>query len=45
VCPVGIKITDNSIIPLKERVADEYYDPAKWLMRKIRGNGNSRNGG
>ncbi|CAA9415576.1 MAG: hypothetical protein AVDCRST_MAG01-01-1901, partial [uncultured Rubrobacteraceae bacterium] len=20
-----------------ERVADEYYDPAKWLMRKIRG--------
>ncbi len=42
VCPVGIKITDNSIIPLKERVADEYYDPAKWLMRKIRGNG-SRN--
>ncbi len=39
VCPAGIKITDNSIIPLKERVADEYYDPAKWLMRKIRGNG------
>jgi succinate dehydrogenase / fumarate reductase iron-sulfur subunit len=47
VCPVGIHITDNSIIPLKERVADEYYDPAKWLMRKIRGtrrNG-STNGG
>jgi succinate dehydrogenase / fumarate reductase iron-sulfur subunit len=42
VCPVGIKITDNSIIPLKERVAAEYYDPAKWLMRKIRGR---RNGG
>jgi succinate dehydrogenase / fumarate reductase, iron-sulfur subunit len=40
VCPVGIKITDNSIIPLKERIADEYYDPAKWLMRKIRGNRN-----
>jgi succinate dehydrogenase / fumarate reductase iron-sulfur subunit len=37
VCPVDIHITDNSIIPLKERVADEYYDPAKWLMRKIRG--------
>jgi len=37
VCPVGIKITDNAIIPLKERVADEYYDPARWLMRKIRG--------
>nr|WP_228281557.1 succinate dehydrogenase/fumarate reductase iron-sulfur subunit [Rubrobacter marinus] len=42
VCPVDIHITDNSIIPLKERVADEYYDPAKWLMRKIRGN--RRNG-
>lgn len=42
VCPVDIKITDNSIIPLKERVADEYYDPAKWLMRKLRGR---RNGG
>jgi len=37
VCPVGIQITDNSIIPMKEEVADEYYDPAKWLMRKIRG--------
>jgi succinate dehydrogenase / fumarate reductase, iron-sulfur subunit len=37
VCTVGIKITDNSIIPLKERVASEYYDPATWLMRKIRG--------
>ena len=37
VCPVDIHITDNSIIPLKERVADEYYDPAKWLMRKFRG--------
>jgi succinate dehydrogenase / fumarate reductase iron-sulfur subunit len=46
VCPVGIKITDNSIIPLKERVADEYYDPAKWLMRKLRGRRNgSTNGG
>ncbi|MBX6762765.1 MAG: succinate dehydrogenase/fumarate reductase iron-sulfur subunit [Rubrobacteraceae bacterium] len=40
VCPVGIHITDNSIIPLKERVAGEYYDPAKWLMRKIRGRRN-----
>jgi succinate dehydrogenase / fumarate reductase iron-sulfur subunit len=44
VCPAGIKITDNSIIPLKERVADEYYDPAKWLMRKIRGNGGRSRG-
>lgn len=37
VCPEHISITDNAIIPLKERVADEYYDPARWLMRKIRG--------
>src|SRR5579872_7223366 len=27
VCPEGITITDNAIIPLKERVVDEYYDP------------------
>ena len=27
VCPEGIKITDNAIIPLKERVADRHYDP------------------
>ena len=27
VCPEHIKITDNAIIPLKERVADRYYDP------------------
>lgn len=44
VCPVGIKITDNSIIPLKERVADEYYDPARWLMRKIRGRRSAKTG-
>jgi succinate dehydrogenase / fumarate reductase iron-sulfur subunit len=33
VCPESIKITDNAIIPLKERVADDYYDPIKKLMR------------
>jgi len=27
VCPEGITITDNAIIPLKERVADRFYDP------------------
>jgi succinate dehydrogenase / fumarate reductase iron-sulfur subunit len=37
VCPEHIKITDNAIIPLKERVADEYYDPVRWLWRKLRG--------
>jgi succinate dehydrogenase / fumarate reductase iron-sulfur subunit len=33
VCPENIQITDNAIIPLKERVADRYYDPLKKLFR------------
>jgi succinate dehydrogenase / fumarate reductase, iron-sulfur subunit len=33
VCPEGITITDNAIIPLKERVADRFYDPVKRLFR------------
>ena len=33
VCPEGITITDNAIIPLKERVADRFYDPLKKLFR------------
>jgi succinate dehydrogenase / fumarate reductase iron-sulfur subunit len=35
VCPEHIQITDNGIIPLKERVVDRYYDPLMWLKRKI----------
>ena len=35
VCPEDIHITDNAIIPLKERVVDKYYDPLAWLIRKI----------
>ncbi|HWO94146.1 MAG TPA: succinate dehydrogenase/fumarate reductase iron-sulfur subunit [Dehalococcoidia bacterium] len=35
VCPEDIHITDNAIIPLKERVADRYYDPVRWMFRKI----------
>lgn len=35
VCPESIKITDNAIIPLKERVADRYYDPVRWIARTI----------
>jgi succinate dehydrogenase / fumarate reductase iron-sulfur subunit len=35
VCPEHIKITDNAIIPLKERVVDAAYDPVAWLGRKI----------
>ena len=36
VCPEGIHITDNAIIPLKERVVDEFYDPLKALVRIFR---------
>jgi succinate dehydrogenase / fumarate reductase iron-sulfur subunit len=32
VCPEHITITDNAIIPLKERVVDRYYDPVKRLF-------------
>ena len=35
VCPEHIKITDNAIIPLKERVVDADFDPVAWLGRKI----------
>ena len=31
VCPESIEITDNGIIPLKERVVDEFYDPLGWF--------------
>jgi len=37
VCPEHITITDNAIIPLKERVADRFYDPVKRLFRVFRG--------
>ncbi len=37
VCPEHIQITDNGIIPLKERVADRYYDPVQWILRKLKG--------
>lgn len=33
VCPEHITITDNAIIPLKERVVDEFYDPLTKLFR------------
>ena len=36
VCPEHIKITDNALIPLKERVVDTKYDPVRWLGSKIR---------
>jgi len=36
VCPESITITDNAIIPLKERVVDEFYDPIRKLLRVFR---------
>jgi succinate dehydrogenase / fumarate reductase iron-sulfur subunit len=35
VCPEHIKITDNALIPMKERVVDRKYDPLAWLGRTI----------
>ena len=35
VCPEHIKITDNALIPMKERVVDRKYDPLVWLSSKI----------
>jgi len=37
VCPEEIHITDNAIIPMKERVADRYWDPVRRLIRGISG--------
>jgi succinate dehydrogenase / fumarate reductase, iron-sulfur subunit len=37
VCPEHIHITDNAIIPMKERVADRDWDPIRWVGRKLRG--------
>ncbi len=35
VCPEDIHITDNAIIPLKERVVDEFYDPVAKFLKKV----------
>src|ERR671930_1457034 len=43
VCPEHIHITDNAIIPLKERVVTEFYDPVVWFWRKL--SGRQRTGG
>jgi len=31
-----LEVTENALIPLKERVADRKYDPLVWLGSKIR---------
>ena len=40
-CPAGIQITDNALIPLKERVVTEYFDP---LVNPIKAVGNLTSG-
>ncbi|HZA09284.1 succinate dehydrogenase/fumarate reductase iron-sulfur subunit [Mycobacterium sp.] len=35
VCPENIQITDNALIPMKERVVDRKYDPVVWLGNKL----------
>jgi len=37
VCPEHITITENAIIPLKERVVDRYFDPVTKLLRMFKG--------
>jgi succinate dehydrogenase iron-sulfur subunit len=37
VCPEHITITENAIIPLKERVVDKFYDPVTRLLRMLTG--------
>jgi len=44
VCPEEIAITDNAIIPLKERVVDQHYDPLVRLWRKLRGDKEATSG-
>ena len=36
VCPEHITITDNAIIPLKERVVDRFYDPVTKFLRMFK---------
>ncbi len=36
VCPESIQITDNGIIPLKERVIDDFYDPFGWVWKGLK---------
>jgi succinate dehydrogenase / fumarate reductase, iron-sulfur subunit len=37
VCPEHINITDNGIIPMKERVVDRYFDPVLLVKRALTG--------
>ncbi|MDX1612032.1 MAG: 4Fe-4S dicluster domain-containing protein, partial [Candidatus Thermoplasmatota archaeon] len=37
VCPENINLTDNGIIPMKERVVTRKFDPIAMLWRKVTG--------
>lgn len=39
VCPASIRITDNGIIPMKERIVDDFYDPLRRLLRRLKTKG------
>lgn len=43
ICPEHIIITDDAIIPEKERVVDRNYDPLLWIYRKIAGKSEESN--
>jgi succinate dehydrogenase / fumarate reductase iron-sulfur subunit len=43
VCPESIEITDNAIIPLKERVVDQFYDPLGWLWGLLKKKSDRKN--
>src|SRR5438093_499757 len=43
VCPESIQITDNGIIPLKERVVDDFYDPFGWVWRWLKKKADRKN--
>jgi succinate dehydrogenase / fumarate reductase iron-sulfur subunit len=36
VCPEEIKITDNAMIPLRERVLDDFFNPLGGLFKVLR---------
>ena len=45
VCPEHITITDNAIIPLKERVVDKHYDPLGGVLRWFHGSEEDKSNG
>lgn len=45
VCPEHIRITDNAIIPLKERAADRHWDPIRMIGRRLTGRGRTTGSG